>query len=223
MKTIDAYIPKLRHTKLFSGVGEEEILAMVNCLGFKIGEIKKGEYVFRAGEHIHEVALLVEGSLFIQKDDYWGNRSVINKVVAGDTFGEAYAMPDSEVLLNDILALEDSVVLFFDINRVLTVCSNSCKFHTRIIQNLLQSISARNRMLTQKINYMAQRSLRDKLIAYLSAQSQLNGSSSFDIPFNRQQLADFLSVDRSAMSNELCKMRDAGMLRFSHNHFELIY
>lgn len=132
-------------------------------------------------------------------------------------------MPGSEPLIYDVVAREDSSILSFSMSRLLTTCPNACMFHTQIIQNLVCSLSARNRTLTQKIDYMAQRSIREKLIAYLSAQSKKSGKSAFDIPFNRQQLADFLCVDRSAMSHELSKMRDDGMLSFYRNHFELIH
>lgn len=216
------YIPVLKRTKLFAGVGEEEIGAMLDCLQVSMREYKKGEYVYRSGEHIRFISILAEGSLLIQKDDYWGNRSIVNQITVGEIFGEAYAMQDSEALLNDVVALENSTVLLFDVQRILSTCPSACRFHTLVIQNLVRSISAKNRMLTQKIDYMAQRSTREKLIAYLSAQSKKHENASFEIPFNRQQLADFLGVDRSAMSNELCKMRDEGMLVFRRNHFELI-
>ena len=219
---MEEYISVLKHTRLFNGVGEDEIAAMADCMQFREQKFKKDEYVFRSGEYTRSIALLVRGELLIQKDDYWGNRSIVDRVSVGETFGEAYAMQDSEAILNDVVATQDSTVLMFQVEKLLKVCTNSCKFHNIVIQNLMQIVSAKNRMLTQKIDYMSKRSTREKLIAYLSAQSKRSGSPVFDIEFNRQQLADFLSVDRSAMSNELCKMRDEGMLTFDRNHFELI-
>lgn len=219
---MENFIPVLKNTTLFSNVSDDEIITMTNCLHTRIREYQKDEYVFRTGDYIDAIAILVRGSLLIQKDDYWGNRSIVNKISVGEIFGEAYAMQDNEALLNDVLAIEDSTVLMFDVKRVMNVCSNACEHHTIIIQNLIRSISHKNIILAQKIDCMAQRSTREKLTAYLSAQSKKHGNASFDIPFNRQQLADFLSVDRSAMSNELCKMRDDGMLKFNRNHFELI-
>lgn len=216
------FIHVLKRTKLFSGIGDDEIEKMTACFNTSVREYKKGEYVYRSGCHISFISILVKGSLLIQKDDYWGNRSIVSRIAEGEIFGEAYAMPGSEALLNDVAAQEDSTVLFFDVQRILNTCSSCCGFHTLVIQNLIQSISEKNRLLTQKIDYMAQRTTREKLIAYLSAESKKRRASSFEIPFNRQQLADFLGVDRSAMSNELCKMRDDGMLRFRKNHFELI-
>ena len=137
-------------------------------------------------------------------------------------FGEAYIAPESGSLLNDVVAIEDSVVIFFDVQRVITVCSSACKFHSLVVQNLFFAISNKNRKLVQKLGHISKRSTREKLISYLSEQSQKSNSRIFEIPFNRQQLADFLSVDRSAMSNELCKMRDEGLLEFEKNRFRLL-
>ena len=120
------------------------------------------------------------------------------------------------------MALEDSVIVTLDAMRVLTVCSSLCRFHTRVIQNLVFSISEKNRRLMHKLDHVSRRSTREKLISYLSEEAQLQGSTKIVIPFNRQQLADFLSVDRSAMCKELARMRDEGMLNFEKNSFELL-
>jgi len=219
---MEKYIPILKKTQLFSGVSDEEIKAMLNCLQARICTYKKGEYVLRQGEHIHNFLVLVEGKLHIQHDDYWGNRSIINIVNVGEMFGEAYTAPESDALMNDVLSVEDSTVIFFDVNRIITVCSSACRFHSMVVKNLFFAISEKNRKLVQKLTFMTKRTTREKLIAYLSEESKRQGSSEFSIPFNRQQLADFLSVDRSAMSNELCKMRDEGLIEFRKNRFVLM-
>lgn len=216
------YISILQRSQLFAGVGEANIEAMLDCLSANLRDYKKGEYVLREGEHIDNVMILASGSLNIQKDDFWGNRSIINHISAGEMFGEAYIAPESGPLLNDVIALEDSDVMFFDFRKILTVCSSACRFHTTVVQNLFFAISEKNRQLVQKLGHMSKRTTRDKLISYLSEQAKRSGSSTFSIPFNRQQLADFLCVDRSAMSNELCKMRDDGLLTFKRNTFSLI-
>ena len=137
-------------------------------------------------------------------------------------FGEAYIAPESGALLNDVVAVEDSAVIFFDVRRIITVCSSACRFHSMVVQNLFFSISQKNKTLVQKIGHISKRTTREKLISYLSEEAKRQNSASFTIPFNRQQLADFLSVDRSAMSNELCKMRDEGLLEFEKNQFKLL-
>ena len=215
------FIPILKRTKLFAGISEEEIGSMLSCLDARLGEYKKGEYVLRQGEHLSHITVLVSGELHIQRDDYWGNRAIVNRIGVGEMFGEAYIAPESGALLNDVVAVEDSAVIFFDLRKMMTVCSSACRFHSMVVQNLFFAISEKNRMLVQKLGHISKRSTREKLISYLSEEAKKHNSSSFTIPFNRQQLADFLSVDRSAMSNELCKMRDEGLLEFEKNQFKL--
>ena len=216
------YIPVLKRTKLFSGVGEEDIASLLSCLGARKKEYKKGEYILREGEHISDIFILVEGKIHIQKDDYWGNRSILSVISVGEMFGEGYAAPESGALLNDVVAVEDSSVIFFDVKRILTTCSSACRFHNMIVQNMFFAISDKNRRLVQKLGHMSGRTTRAKLISYLSEEAKRQGSSAFTVPFNRQQLADYLCVDRSAMSNELCKMRDEGLIKFEKSRFELL-
>lgn len=216
------YIPLLQKTKLFSGLDDEETEKMLRCLNAKQRAFKKGELVLRQGESVKSIMVLAEGKLHIQRDDHWGNRSIISIIGASEMFGEAYAAPDSGAMLNDVLAVEDSVVLCFDMERLISVCPEACSFHSAVVRNLLFAISEKNRKLVQKLGYMSERTTREKLIAYLSDEAKRHNSSSFSIPFNRQQLADYLSVDRSALSNELSKMRNDGLLTFSKNRFELL-
>lgn len=216
------YVSVLKRTQLFAGVGDDEIASMLSCLGARLYTYKKGEYVLRQGEHLNDIIVLVNGNLHIQKDDYWGNRSILGQIAVGEMFGEAYVAPESGALLNDVVAVDDSAVIFFDVKRIITTCSSVCRFHAMVVQNIFFAISTKNRKLVQKLGHMSKRSTREKLISYLSEEAKRHNSSSFTIPFNRQQLADFLSVDRSAMSNELCKMRDEGMLEFNKNQFKLL-
>ncbi len=216
------YFAVLRKTRLFSGVGEEEIKAMLDCLGAKTARFGKGEFVFREGEYLSQIAVLLDGELHIQRDDFWGNRSIVNRIAAGETFGEAYISPDSGALLNDIVAVQNSALMFFDVQRILTACQSACKFHAITIKNLFFAISEKNRMLVAKLGHISKRTTREKLLSYLSDEAKRHNSAVFEIPFNRQQLADFLFVDRSAMSNELCKMRDEGLIQFEKNRFKLI-
>ena len=216
------YVSVLKRTQLFSGVGDDEISSMLSCLGAKLFTYKKGEYVLRQGEHLNDITILVEGNLHIQRDDYWGNRSILGQIAVGEMFGEAYVAPESGALLNDVVAVENSAVIFFDVKRIITTCSSACRFHAMVVQNLFFAISEKNRKLVQKLGHMSKRSTREKLISYLSEEANRQNCSYFTIPYNRQQLADFLSVDRSAMSNELCKMRDEGLLEFDKNQFRLL-
>ena len=219
---MEKYVEILKRTQLFSGVSDTEISAMLNCLQARILTIKKGEYVYREGEHLDAISVLVKGKLLVQNNDFWGNRNIINVIHVGEMFGEAYVAPESGVLPNDVVAEEDSAVIFFNVRKILTVCSTACRFHSMVIQNLFFAISEKNRKLVAKIGHMSKRSTRTKLLSYLSEEAKKHNSSHFTIPFTRQQLADFLCVDRSAMSNELCKMRDEGLLKFEKNQFTLL-
>lgn len=218
---MEKYITLLRNSKLFQGIDEKEITSMLGCLSAVRRNYHKGETVFQRGERIDSVALLLEGSIHIQKEDYWGNLSILNEITEGEIFGEVYACLGSEEILNNAVAVKDSEVLFLDVKRILTMCPSACPFHGRLIRNLLSVMALKNKMLTQKLEHMSKRTTREKILSYLSEQSQRTGSPVFDIPFNRQQMADFLSVDRSAMSAELGRMRDEGILSFERSHFEL--
>ena len=215
------YLPLLKKARLFRGLSESEIGGMLSCLDAGARFYKKGEYILREGEGLDRLMVLLDGEALVQKDDYWGNRTIISRIAPCEMFGEAYAAPESGVLLNDVVATEDSTVIFFDVRRIMTVCSSACRFHTAVVQNLFFAISEKNRKLMQKLSHISRRSTREKLLSYLSEESKRQGASSFSIPFNRQELADYLSVDRSAMSNELCKMRDEGLLTFNKNSFSL--
>ncbi len=216
------YITILKKTQLFAGVSSDEISSMLSCLGAKLAVYEKGEYVLTQGQHLSDIAVLVEGNLHVQKDDYWGNRSILGQIAVGEMFGEAYVSPDSGPILNDVVAIENSKVIFFDVKRTLTTCPSACRFHNIIVQNMFFAISEKNKKLLQKLDHISKRSTREKLISYLSLEAKKQNSSSFTIPFNRQQLADFLSVDRSAMSNELCKMKAEGLIEFNKNFFTLL-
>lgn len=216
------YLPVLKKTQLFSGVNDDEIEAMLSCLQAGLKAYKKGEYIIRQGESVTSVMILLHGKCNIQHDDYWGNRSIVNVIMPGEMFGESYIAPDSSPMMNDVFSVEDIKVLLIDPQRIITTCSSACKFHSKIVQNLFFAISEKNRKLVQKMGYMSKRTTKEKLISFLSDEAARQKSSMITIPFNRQQLADFLSVDRSAMSNELCKMRDEGLIEFEKNAFKLI-
>lgn len=211
----------LGDTWLFRGIEAEDIDAMLSCLSAESKKFQKGQMIYRAGETTDMVGVILSGRVHIFKDDFWGNRSILSEIGLGDIFGETYAeLPSVELGVN-VMATEDSEILFLNVGKIMTTCSSSCRFHSRLIHNLLAVTAQKNLMLTRKMEYMAQRTIREKLLTYLSAESQRSGSPRFEIPFNRQQLADYLSVDRSAMSRELCRLRDEGVLEFNKNCFEL--
>lgn len=218
MKT---YIDTLKKCSLFDGIDKDELDSMLNCLSVKYRMFTKEEFIIKNGDKISDVGLVLSGSVHIVKEDFWGNRNLVAKLHTGQLFGESYACANMNFSNINVVSSEQSEILFLHIHKIMTVCSCACKFHSKLIQNLLFIISEKNLMLTQKIEHMSKRTTKEKLLSYLFEQSLINKSVHFQIPFNRQQLADYLSVDRSAMSNELCKLRDDGILNFKKNYFHL--
>lgn len=211
----------LSKTSLFRGITPAEIEAMKDCLMPTVKQYGKSESIFRSGEVINSLGIVLAGSVSIERGDAWGNNSIIDKIEVGGMFGETYACLKSEPLTIDAIATERTEVVFFDIGRVLHICPNRCSFHTRLIDNLVQNLARKNLALSNKMRYITPKTIRARLIAYLSAESFKQGKLTIEVPFNRQQLADYLSVERSALSNELSKMQDDKLIQYSKNRFKL--
>lgn len=212
----------LKTVALFEGIDEGDFPAILSCLSAKVLHYNKNQFIFIKDEEAANVGILLTGQAQVIKEDYYGNRSLLTNLEAGMLFGETFVCADIKKLPVSVITTAESEILFLDYRKLSTSCTNACSFHHRIIQNMLHILATKNLMLNQKIEVMSRRSTREKLLAYLSVEAQKTGSSHFTIPFNRQELADFLSVDRSAMSNELCKLRDSGVIRFRKNEFELL-
>ena len=211
----------LTKTNLFRGTTVEEAEAMMSCLSASTRDYSRGETIFRVGDVIDRLGMVLNGSVTIESDDIWGNRSILDHVEPGFIFGETYACIGGEPMMVSAVAAEKTTILFLNVGKLLSTCPNSCSFHNRIIQNLLQISARKNLKLSRRIMHTSSKSIRGRLLSYFSEQAQKNGSYRFTIPFNRQQLADYLNVDRSAMSNELSKMKADGILDFEKNTFTL--
>ena len=212
----------LQRSPLFRGVGAEDLAAMLQCLAPREVRKKRGEFLFYAGDTVRELGLVLSGEVLILTEDHWGNRNILSSAGPGDLFGEVFACAPARPVPVSVEAAQDTAVLLVDAEKVLAPCCNACPFHQSLIHNLFQIVAEKNLMLTQKMVHLTRRSTREKLLSYLSICSLQAGSSTFTIPFNRQEMADYLSVDRSAMSKELCKLRDEGLLRFEKNKFQLL-
>lgn len=215
------YYNVLKKSMLFSGIEDDELGSMLKCLNARVKEYSKDDFVFFAGDKITEVGFVLSGTVHIINEDYWGNRVIISNVSEGNLFGESYACSGSQKITVSVVATADTKIMFFDVKRIITTCSSGCIFHTRLIKNLVTVLAQKNLQLRSKIEHTSKRSTREKLLSYLSEQSKKANSSSFEIPFNRQQLADFLCVDRSAMSNELSKMKKEGILEYNRSYIHL--
>lgn len=211
----------LTKTELFRGITFEEAKAMLACLEAKTKQYQKGEYIYRAGDFVRAMGLVLSGSVHVEHDDVWGNKSILDNIGVGQVFAETYSCLPEEPLMIHVIAAEKTDVLFLDMDKLLNTCQSSCRFHSRLIQNLLSVTARKNLILTRKIFHTAPKSIRGKLLSYFSSQAILQGKYQFEIPFNRQQLADYLGVDRSALSSELSKMKQEGLLSFEKNKFSL--
>ena len=212
----------LESCPLFDGISREELGALLDCLGARRSEMKKGQVILAEGEPARFVGIVLEGRVQIEKVDYYGNRSILTQAVPGELFAESFACAGAAEMPVSAVATEDGAVMLIERTRITTGCSNACGFHSRLIANLLKIVSVRNLQLSQKIEITGKRTTREKLLAYLMGQAKFHGSDSFTIPFDRQTLADYLQVERSAMSAQISKLRREGILESRKNHFRLL-
>ena len=212
----------LSKTALFQGSTAEETEKILSCLGAEEKHYRKEEIICHMGDTVTSLGVVISGSVLIENDDIWGNRSILDRVGPGQIFAETYACVPGEKLMVNVTAAEDAVILFLDVGRIICTCPNSCAYHNKLIRNLLSISAQKNLNLSRRIFNTSSKTIRGRLLSYLSDQAVQRGEQQFDIPFNRRQLADYLGVDRSAMSNELSKMQREGLIRVERNHFELL-
>lgn len=211
----------IKTAPIFAGIDGEETKTMLGCLGAKMQTYGKGDYLLRVGDRVEEVGLLLSGRVLIVQEDFWGNRNLISQVPPGQIFAATFACSPGAVLDVSVVSDKPCRVLWLNVQRILTTCPTACSHHSRMVRNLLSDLADKNLRFHEKLTHMGQRTTRDKLLSYLSAQARRQGSAEFDISFSRQQLADYLSVERTAMSAQLSKLREDGVLTFEKNHFHL--
>ena len=221
-KILKKYFEILRKCSLFDQIEDQYLIAMLSCLGAKRESFDKKYTIFAEGNPARYFGILLSGSAQIIKHDYYGNRSIVSGIVPGELFGESFACAGMPTLPVSIVANEPCEVLLIDSEHVLHTCSNGCDFHRRMIFNLMRDLAVKNIMFHQKLDITSQRSTREKLLAYLAYMEEQTGSNSFDIPFDRQELADYLEVDRSGLSVEISKLKREGVIECRKNHFVLL-
>lgn len=194
---------------------------MLSCLETREERFPKDTFLLRTGDTAESIGLVLSGSVLVVQEDIWGNRNILSKAGPGQTFAAAYACAPGSLLNVSVLAETPVTAMFLNVNRVLNVCPSACEHHSRIIRNLLGELAEKNLRFGEKLTHMGQRTTRAKLMSYFSAEAQRLGTYEFDIPFSRQQLADYLAVERSGLSLELGKMRSEGLLDFHKSHFIL--
>ena len=206
---------------LFDGIEMEDLSAMMGCIGGKTATAQKNQSICREGDPATHVGMVLTGAVRLEREDYYGNRSIVAHIGPGELFGETYTCAGIKNLPISVVADEDSQVLLMDCRRITTTCSHACAFHSRIIFNLLRVVAGKNLVYDQKIQVTSRRTTREKLMTYLLNQAKLQGSNSFRIPYDRQELADYLEVDRSGLSAEISKLRKEGVLESEKNYFTL--
>ncbi|MBP3413903.1 MAG: Crp/Fnr family transcriptional regulator [Clostridia bacterium] len=216
------YLDILSRCPLFNNINEENLLVMLDCLGAKIIAFDKKYTIFADGHPAKFIGILLSGAAQITRVDYYGNRSILSGIEPGDVFGEDFACAEVSSLPVTIISTEPCEVMLIDCGHILHTCKNNCGFHQQLIFNLMKNLATKNIMFHQKIEITSRRSTREKLLTYLAYQAKKSGSNSFDIPFDRQELADYLEVDRSGLSAEISKLRNEGIIESNRKHFELI-
>ncbi len=214
-------IAKLQKNMIFKGMADPEILSALSELRAFEKQYKKGSIFLHAGDTTKKMGLVLEGSVTIESNDMWGNRTILSHVGAGQYFAETYALLPDEVMLVDVRANEDCRIFFIYIG-YLFESRTSATWKEKILKNLLLISSHKNLTLSGRSFHTSPKSCRGRLLAYLNTVSQQKHSLEFDIPFDRQQLADYLNLERTNMSKELSRMRDEGIIECRKSHFRLI-
>lgn len=216
------YMEMLKACALFEGIGEESLLRMLACLGARVEHFDKKYTVFSEGTPARYIGILLSGSLQMIQVDYYGNRSILGNVRKGELFGEAFACAAMEEMPISVVANEDSEVMLIDCGHILHTCKNACGFHHQLIFNLMRDLAGKNIAFHQRAEVTSKRSTREKLMAYLLLCAKEAGSDYFTVPFDRQELADYLEVDRSGLSSEISKLRREGVLESEKRRFRLL-
>lgn len=212
----------LAHCPLFKEINEADLNALLHCFSAVQKQYKKNQIIFMADDLVDTVGIVLAGSVHVVQEDFWGNQTILAHIESSGLFGEAFSCAELDRIPVSVVAVQNSDILMIDYRKIIRTCSSSCVFHTRLIKNMLSILAKKNVLLTQKMELLTRRTTREKILSYLSAQAQQAGSATFVIPFNRQELANYLSVDRSALSKELSKMQKDGILVYKKNQFELL-
>lgn len=216
------YFEILRKCTLFDNISEENLFQMLNCLNPKLQSFEKNKIIIEEGTSAKYVGIVLSGTAQIIRLDYYGNRNIVTNIEPSNLFGESFAYADIQEIPVSVIACEDTEVMLIDCRKITKTCSNSCKSHNQMIFNLLKVMAMKNIFFNQKAEITSKRTTREKLLTYLMQQAKKHNSNSFTIPFDRQELADYLEVDRSGLSAEISKLRSGGIIECHRSKFKLI-
>ena len=222
MERLENYYNQIKNSPVFFGMTDDELKGLLECFHARIKKYEKEEMVIRQGDIISNIYLILEGGVNIEKDSYWGRRIIISRLGKNDNLALSFVGSKDVESSVDAITVEDTLILILSYEKCTSMCQNACTRHKVLINNLFQILSKENIELIQQIENVSQKSIRDKILTYLSNEAQKNHSDKFTIKFNRQDLADYLNVDRSAMSFELSKLQKEGLIKYNKNQFELL-
>ncbi len=206
---------------IFRGIDPADIQAMLPCLKCVERTYKRGERVLRAGEPAQRIGVLLSGQLHIEIADVWGSVTVLESINPGEPFAVAYACGKDGIMDVDVAVDEKSLVAMLDATHAMRACPKQCACHATLVRNLLVSMASKNVALNRRAMATAPKSVREKILAYLSLQQKLHGQREFSIPFTQEKLAAYLGIDRSTLSAELSALRAQGVIQYRGKHFEL--
>ena len=210
------------NTPLFNGIAPEDRRAMLGCIGYHVGTFRKGDIIAFEDENMKHIGIVLSGCVDMIKEDLWGNKTMLVRARKDDVFGETFACGSDNLSVVTFQVSEDTKVLFLPFNRVMHSCTMACQFHHRLIENMVRVIAEKNRDLMRKVEVVSKRTIRDKLLTYLSLQAQIQNTRYFEIPLGRVELAEYLCVDRSALTRELVKMKEDGLIDYDRNCFRML-
>ena len=207
---------------LFNGIVSTDFPAMLDCIGYHISAFHKGEIIAFEGENLKHIGLILSGAVDMVKEDLWGNKTMLIRARKHELFGETFACGDDNLSVVTFLASEDARILFMPFDRVMHSCTRACIFHHQLIENMVRVIAQKNRDLMRKTEVISKKTLREKIMAYLSIQAQLQNSRYIELPLGRIELAEYLCADRSALTRELVKMKQDGLIDYDRNCFRIL-
>ncbi len=207
---------------LFDGISPEERIRLLGCFGYYLGSYRKGETVTMEGAYVRHFGVVLSGSVDMVKEDIWGNRTLLVRSRKDDVFGESFACGADKQSDMRFYASEEASVLFLSFDKVMHNCRNACTCHHKLTDNMVRVIAAKNRELMRKVEVVSKRSIREKVLAYLSQQTQIQSSRYVEVPLGRLELAEYLCVDRSALTRELVKMQAEGLIDYDKNIFRIL-
>lgn len=208
------YLSLLKKAQLFENIDAGDLATMLDCIRPTVKEFRKSEFIFLEGEKLEQFGVLLQGTIYMIKEDVWGNKTILDFIYSGDLFGESVVCGGSDSNVVSYQAMTNCRAMFFPFHKVLHCCRNSCAFHNRLIENMVKIIAQKNILMLSKMEIISKKTIRERLLTWISQQVQLHKSNCFPSPMGRVELAEYLCVDRSALTRELGRMKNSGLIDY---------